>query len=430
MIQISRPNRHHIHGSARRHLRSIAFCCVGLSASVSIAQGTHQVRVKPVRLPFVSGATPGNSNGNTTPTTTYLRTSTSAATIATARRLIDEATRDYNAKAWLSAETTAWDAIKQAAVSVDLRAIERYGRDARANDSCESMLERARVAITEARDFAGVYGPTDDEAIRRIARGHQTGAIAWDQPEKLGPNEASDRYLDYARTQLGVVAADSVEAAQAMDLLAAIHLGRGDAKLLPGPTALCLRRAALQGQPANASLASRLGMHLADVGLVDEARWAMEHSLSIEFDPVTANRLVAMLEQSGDRRAANQWIAATRSQSGESIAAKMAPTIVELSPSEFASVSKSVLPPGTTTPVQSVATAPVPSIPQASPAIPASSTTSSPSLLTKLVGARLPAKDETNQSLILPPETIAPIPSESEKTPGAIGRFFNAFRRP
>lgn len=430
MIRTTPTARHQAKDSVHRRLRSIAFCCAGLSASLSIAQTPGRTVVKPVRLPSVSGATSGNAAVNTTPAPTYLRTSTSAATNASARHLIDEATRDYNAKAWLSAEKTAWEAIKQAAVSVDLRGIESRGRDMTTNDSCERMLERASIAMSEARDFAGIYGPTDDAAIRRIARGHRTGAIAWDQPGKLGPHEASDRYLDYARTQLSVVAADSVEAAQAMDLLAAIHLGRGDEKLLSGPTALCLRRAALQGQPGNASLASRLGMHLADVGLVDEGRWAMEHSLSIEFDPAIANRLVAMLEQSGDRRAADRWIAATQSQTGRSTAATMSPTIVELSPSEFASVSKSVLSPGATAPVQSVVTAPVPSTPQMSPATQPNATTSSPSLITKLVSARLPAKTAPTQTPILPHDNFEPLPNETEEMAGPIGRFFNAFRRP
>ncbi len=158
----------------------------------------------------------------------------------------------------------------------------------RRSDSAASALEKlqlARQAIREARDFSGAYGSVDAEAIARMAKSHLTDVLDNQPTLGLSATDAADRYLDNARVQLAPIAAQSVEAAQAMDLLAAIYLSRADARTLPSSTALCLRRAALQGQPSNASLASRLGMHLADVGLMDEARWALEHSMSLEADP-------------------------------------------------------------------------------------------------------------------------------------------------
>jgi hypothetical protein len=359
------------HVSMRRRWLA-AMCCASFTVTHAAAQSFDQSAVKPNRLPAVastrvsntvpvpaatasvrsrstmpptrSGATVSNSS----PRATYLKSSTARAAAENAVNLIERATIEYESKAWLSAEKTAWDAILQAAISVDLANQERFGTTAQTHPTCEMRLERARTAMTEARDFSGVYGPTDDIAIRRIARGHQTGAVAWDQPGQLGPNEASDRYLDYARTELAAIAGQSVEAARAMDLLAAIHLGRNDEKLMPSAAALCLRRAALQGQPGNASLASRLGMHLADVGLDHEARWAMEHSLAIEFDPVTAHRLIAVHQRVGDVASAHQWIAAVNQANQHPAASQPMPNIVELSPSEFASVSKPVMTPSQT----------------------------------------------------------------------------------
>lgn len=188
----------------------------------------------------------------------------------------------------------------------------------------------------------------------------------------LTATDASDRYLDVARVLLAPIAKRSVQAARGMDLLAAIYLGRADSKTLPSATALCLRRAALQGQPNNASLASRLGMHLADLGLLAEARWALEHSLAIRHDPATADTLVQVLRRSGRNDLAARMLGDLQNQSkevtggrlqpgmeesGSPIAAASSvdagprsgqggtavPEIVELSPQDFASISPSVV---------------------------------------------------------------------------------------
>ncbi len=64
--------------------------------------------------------------------------------------------REFEVGAWLSAETSAWDAVRWAAESVDLAA-----RDKGQSDTPTSLrdLQVARDAIREARDFSGVYGP-------------------------------------------------------------------------------------------------------------------------------------------------------------------------------------------------------------------------------------------------------------------------------
>ncbi len=241
----------------------------------------------------------------------WLRSTSSSAAAEVARRLVGQATREFEVGAWLSAETSAWNAVRWAAESVDLAARER-GETVAATSLRD--LQAARDAIREARDFSGVYGPVDGEAIQRMAMSHQTDVLDDESLVGLTATDASDRYLDHARVLLAPIARQSFEAAQGMDLLAAIQLGRADAKTLPSATALCLRRAALQGQPGNASLASRLGMHLADLGLLAEARWALEHSLAIENDPTTASALAQVLRRSGQHDQAAQLLAQIESQ--------------------------------------------------------------------------------------------------------------------
>ena len=260
------------------------------------------------------------------------------------RRLIDTASEEYRVGAWLSAEKTAWDAVRWAAESIDLASREQ--RQGLAQSALDD-LQFARNAIREARDFAGTYGEIDADAIARMARSHQTDILDDVSTDGMTATDAYDRYLDEARVSLARVATASVEAAQAMDLLAAIYLSRADLKTLPSATALCLRRAALQGQPGNASLAGRLGMHLADVGLNDEARWALEHSLSLEQDTATSEALARVLRRIGNHYEAAELIA--RTQAGVRSVAAMSqpriPEVTELSPADFAALSKPVQPP-------------------------------------------------------------------------------------
>lgn len=277
------------------------------------------------------------------PPTRWLRSTTSSAADQVARRLIAQATGEYRIGAWLSAEATAWDALRWAAQSIDLA----DHAEGDAGNATSQILQSARDAIREARDFAGAYGAVDGEAIVRMARSHRTDLLDDDQAKGLSATDASDRYLDQARVLLAGIASRSVEAAQAMDLLAAVYLSRADRKTLPSATALCLRRAALQGQPENASLASRLGMHLADVGLYQEARWVLEHSLLIRHDPQTADALVQVLRRTGQDEQANGLIAKTRSQADSTPQSQPTtppfPLITELSPAEFAAISKPVM---------------------------------------------------------------------------------------
>jgi len=275
----------------------------------------------------------------------WLRSSSASDCAKRARNLIDRGSIEYGSGAWLSAEATVWEAFRCAAEGIDLhqREIAKAQLGIRRR-SATGRLQFARTAIREARDFAGVYGTADGRVISRMAISHSTDVLDGMSCDTLSGSDAADRYLDAARVALSEIASQSVEAAQGMDLLAAIYLKQDQPSKLHNATALCLRRAALQGQPVNSSLASRLGMHLLDVGLLEEARWALSHSLSIEKDDATIQAYIAVLQQTGRKAEAQQVIATLQPAPASIVKAKQVPAITELSPQDFAAISKPVMP--------------------------------------------------------------------------------------
>jgi hypothetical protein len=272
----------------------------------------------------------------------WLPSNTSLATTEVARAALVAADHEYRVGAWLSAETSAWEALRLAAEAVDQRDRE-MNQQQTVKTSAVDRLRMAKQAIMEARDFAKSVESQTPESIRRIARSHQTKLTASLPSEGLTAREASDCYLDHARSMLSTITADSSDAAQASDLLAAIYLKRDDPRTLPSATALCLRRAALQGQPGNASLAENLGIHLMHVGLTREAQWALEHAMSIEPSPTTAAWLATALQRNGFAEDASALLAATPAKPATNANSIRIPEITELSPQEFAAVSQSVI---------------------------------------------------------------------------------------
>ena len=335
-------------------------------------QSVDQLHPAPTRLPSVNAKVVSNESVKRLPRVAkqsrpsvsaspashpWLQSTTAIASSGKAFEKLEQAKVEFHSKAWLSAEQSTWESISLFSQAIDLRG---EGIDA------SNRLRIAKDAILEARDFGGIDGAPDPDAILRLAKSHRTQLITANDATGLTAAAAADCYLDLARRNLAPIAASDPQCAEAIDFLAAIYLGRDEPKQLPGETALCLRRAALQGQPANADLAARLGVQLADVGLVEEAKWAMEHSLQIQFQPVVANRLASLMRQTGQHAAANQWADQIRvrsrfnegapAESGNSAYASaqpsalmkdesaiVVPVITQLSPSQFASVSKPVM---------------------------------------------------------------------------------------
>ncbi|WP_145213080.1 hypothetical protein [Planctomycetes bacterium TBK1r] len=283
-------------------------------------------------------------------TAPWLQSITADSCLARASRHLDDAYREYSVGAWSSAEASAWKALELTATGIDVA--DRQTASQQRPATAAKDVRIARTAIREARDFVASGAAVDDELIAAIASSHQTPALAGAGSIGLTPTQSADRYLDFARVKLAPLAARHVQAAQAMDLIAAIQLGRNETKWLPEETSLCLRRAALQGQPSNASLATRLGMQLADMGLDAEAQWTLQHAMKLSptqeiaaaLNRVTARQTDPAGDVSLDQRVAE---APTTAASQTRF-----PKVIELSPTQFASISPAV---NTLTPPSTVA---------------------------------------------------------------------------
>lgn len=293
----------------------------------------------------------------------YLATQTAQSQLEIAAKLFKQSQLDYDYRAYASAETAAWQSLEKSVQAIDLAASMNSANANLPSPDALQKLHRGKRAIIEACDFVGPFAQNDAASIARLARAHETPVVRESLPPirpnyafanhnvTAGPSagslpsasEAIDRYLDFARSQFGELAAQSLLAAQTMDLLAAIRLGRNELDQLPGPTAICLRRAAVQGQSNNADLVGKLGHQLADVGLIDEAKWALGHSLSIAPNPANMARL-RQLNSIPSRAVASQYgqsiLAATQSNAN----VNRVPEVIALSPTQFASISTSVLP--------------------------------------------------------------------------------------
>lgn len=315
----------------------------------------------------------------------FLATQTAKSKLDQAWKHFQQAELEYSSAAYASAETSAWQTLHLAAEAIDLH--EQHTRSRTAIESGQAVaaapsrsavrhLQSGRDALNEAQDFVGPYATDDPESIARLARSHRTPVVRQGLPrrgraasashpdyqsapkDELGwytemqvestdgatqsiptANEAIDRYLDLARMELSEVAAQSLLAAQAMDLLAAIRLGRGEATQLPGPSAICLRRAAVQGQSNNPDLIAKLGYHLADVGLIEEATWALQHSLTLRYDVHVLQKL-NQIESLSPAATTVLKGAPIRSQAQT----RRTPDVVTMSPEQFASVSRSIIP--------------------------------------------------------------------------------------
>lgn len=189
--------------------------------------------------------------------------------------------RDMNRFALASAEASAWLALQAFADAADglaaggstpvQRSVHPSGQasgQASNQQTFRSRVEAAKLAMSEARDFSPLMS-ADPELVAVRRRSHQTvlpaGVAAMSQSRLV------DLYLDVARRQLVELASVSVDAAESMDVLASIILERDRPGSLAVATSLCFRRAALAGQPTNASLAYVLANQLNAAGLAEEA---------------------------------------------------------------------------------------------------------------------------------------------------------------
>ncbi len=285
--------------------------------------------LRPRRLPGVAERSPASFGS--------MRSITPDSCGRRAAEHLDDAYQEYSVGAWASAEASAWKALELIATGLDVAAGENSA--ASSLPAAAVQLRDGRRALGEAREFVAAGAVIDAGRMDAIAASHQTPVLHGGVPSGYTAAEAVDRYLDYAREKLTPLAGRHVRAAQAMDLIAAVTLGRNEADQLPEETALCLRRAAFFGQPSNPSLASQLGKQLAAMGLGGEAERTLRHALSLEASAETARALAAVMNQRGERAAAARLVERLNARPPEANRPPRTPEVIELSPSEFAAIS-------------------------------------------------------------------------------------------
>ncbi|WP_372721003.1 tetratricopeptide repeat protein [Novipirellula sp.] len=336
------------------------------------------------------------------------------------RQLLDQASHEYRVKAWLSAETSTWAALTHAVEGIQIATRES---DPQADDVHDPLLDlqRARTALTEVRDFAEQSTSSSQIEMETIVRSHRTKVLRHVDLDGMTSTQAIEAYLDDARQTLAKLASESVQAAEAMDLLAAIYLTRDDKRTLPSSTSLCLRRAALQGQPQNATLASNLGMQLARVGMLTEAKRVLEHSVSLQNDPTTQSALATVLQQLGQFEQAAKVqveLQAANYPTTEYPNGIRIPEVIQLTPAEFAAVSSPVM--------QSPAASP-----RSASQVPAIAVSTKQNHVTNTsTGPGHPNTIYTDASASGAPvvPSMSDVESISEPTPSALRRTWNSVR--
>jgi hypothetical protein len=91
----------------------------------------------------------------------------------------------------------------------------------------------------------------------------------------------------------------------------------------------------------------QLGRQLLGAGLHDEAAWALQHSWELAASAEAAAALAELAASRGDRELAEGWrrrAASKRDAERSSALAGDIPEIVQLSPQEFAAISRPVMP--------------------------------------------------------------------------------------
>ena len=248
--------------------------------------------------------------------------------------LID-ARHEYAIGAYASAEASAWRCLQLLCSAIDLHDTQR---SIEATAWAVQRLSKARTTLDESQDFASPGRPITPELVSEIIRSHQSKAVIGDATARVTSTQALDLYLESARIDLVPIARRHVGAAQAMDLIASIRLQRSTPNPIPEETALCLRRAALEGQPSNTSLALQLGAQLSHMGLLDEAQATLTHAMNLS----PSQSIAEALNDLQRKRIGNQAVRQVVQSRTQQRPAARAPQVTQLTPAEFAAISPQV----------------------------------------------------------------------------------------
>jgi polysaccharide export outer membrane protein len=184
-------------------------------------------------------------------------------------------------------------------------------------------LAAALTALREAQDF--LPGPSRLEAdldLAGLVAGHRTPALKQANLDRHTPLAACQGYLTFAQEQLAAAAGDEVAGAMALYGLGKLHAAManqpGVADRSAPPKAVAFYQAALLVNRHHYMASNDLGVLLARAGRYEDARMALEHSVSLYSQSAGWHNLAVVYRQLGRLDLAGQaqrhWAAAVRAE--------------------------------------------------------------------------------------------------------------------
>lgn len=172
-------------------------------------------------------------------------------------------------------------------------------------------LSNGLTALNESSDFIPHKGQMESDLdVQRIAKSHKTPALRGGKPSKLMPGSALECYLTYAREQLAAAAGGEVAASMVLRGLGELQerMAEGNAQeiAVARPKAVVFIQAALLTFPQNHQAWNDLGVLLAGNGRFEEARLALEKSVSLSQHPAAWQNLAVVYQRLGDSQLADQ----------------------------------------------------------------------------------------------------------------------------
>lgn len=165
-------------------------------------------------------------------------------------------------------------------------------------------LATGLAAMREADDFLPSGAKLEaDLDLRGIVGRHRTPVLKGTDPAGLTPMVALQRYLTFAQEQLAAAVGGEVAGSMALRGLGKVHEAMAERRLqsvqIARPKAMAFYQAALLACPQNYLASNDLGVLLARSGRPEDARLALEHSLSIQQQPTSWHNLAMVYQQLG-----------------------------------------------------------------------------------------------------------------------------------
>jgi len=207
-----------------------------------------------------------------------------------------------------------------------------------------AALRSAIIAFKEAEDFV----VTDAESqmglrVSRVIETHRSGLLTQNEATNLTPVEAMQLYFRFAQEQFGLAGGRHVVSAEALFCLGKLHSvmqqhAPGSGRLETAK-AIVYHRAALTNDATNYRSAGELGVLMARMGQLEDAKTLFKQSLRIQSTPQAWENLAKVHERLGETKLAqlaqSEQIKAYQSTVASSIEWKSADRFNLEAPTEF-----------------------------------------------------------------------------------------------